>query len=139
MAGPYTLTFSYIGYKSVSSTGYQINQADMLVIDGILNSTDHDLNEVVITGKGLTCRLDRLGAPLGITAGNIARLLINNRSFTSLLALSPLSNGGSIGGQLPSSTNYLIDGASARNNFTSGALGNGPFSLSLEAIREFAI
>ncbi|WP_232326023.1 carboxypeptidase regulatory-like domain-containing protein [Spirosoma montaniterrae] len=44
-----------------------------------------------------------------------------------------------MGGQLPSSTNYLIDGASARNNLTSGQLGNGPFALSLEAIREFEI
>jgi hypothetical protein len=139
LGGPYSVTFSYVGFTNQVRTGYQLNQADLITVNVNLAEADRALQEVIVTETALKSRVDRLGASTAITAGNIAKLPINNRSFTNLLALSPLSNGGSIGGQLPSSTNYLIDGASARNNLTSGALGNGPFSLSLEAIREFEI
>ncbi|RIV27318.1 carboxypeptidase regulatory-like domain-containing protein [Fibrisoma montanum] len=139
LGGPYTITVSYVGFTNQARTGYRLNQADQLVVDFNLAESGTELQEVKVTENALKSRIDRIGASTAITASNIAKLPINNRSFTNLLALSPLSNGGSIGGQLPSSTNYLIDGASARNNLTSGALGNGPFSLSLEAIREFEI
>lgn len=139
LGGPYTITVSYVGFANRSRTGYRLNQGDLLVANFDLTENASELQEVKVTENALKSRTDRLGASTAITAGNIAKLPINNRSFTNLLALSPLSNGGSVGGQLPSSTNYLIDGASARNNLTSGALGNGPFSLSLEAIREFEI
>ena len=139
LGGPYTITISYIGFANQVRTGYRLNQGDLLTVNVDLTENASDLQEVTVTENALKNRTDRLGASTAITAGNIAKLPINNRSFTNLLALSPLSNGGSVGGQLPSSTNYLIDGASARNNLTSGALGNGPYSLSLEAIREFEI
>ncbi|GAB3640450.1 TonB-dependent receptor [Spirosoma arcticum] len=139
LGGPYTITVSYVGFANQSRTGYRLNQGDQLTVNVDLAENTSELQEVNVTENALKSRTDRLGASLAITANNIAKLPINNRSFTNLLALSPLSNGGSVGGQLPSSTNYLIDGASARNNLTSGALGNGPYSLSLEAIREFEI
>lgn len=139
LGGPYTVTVSYIGFTNQVRKGYRLNQGDQLTVNVDLAEDANQLQEITITENALKSRIDRLGASAAITATNIAKLPINSRSFTSLLALSPLSNGGSVGGQLPSSTNYLIDGASARNNLTSGALGNGPFSLSLEAIREFEI
>ena len=139
LGGPYTITVSYIGFANQVRSGYRLSQGSQVIVDFNLTENIGQLQEVIVTENALKSRIDRLGSSAAITAGNIAKLPINNRSFTSLLALSPLSNGGSIGSQLPSSTNYLIDGASARNNLTSGALGNGPFSLSLEAIREFEI
>ncbi|WP_232074068.1 TonB-dependent receptor [Spirosoma aureum] len=139
LGGPYTVIVSYVGYVNQSRTGYRLNQGDQVVINVNLAENTNELQEVKVTENALKSRVDRLGASTAITADNIAKLPVNNRSFTNLLALSPLSNGGSVGGQLPSSTNYLIDGASARNNLTSGALGSGPYSLSLEAIREFEI
>lgn len=139
LGGPYTVTFSFIGFTNQTRTGYQLNQADLVSINVTLAESDQNLQEVVVKETGLKSRIDRLGATTAITADNIAKLPVFNRSFTNLIALSPLSNGISVGGQLPSSTNYLIDGASARNNLTSGQLGNGPFALSLEAIREFEI
>ncbi|MFD2571623.1 carboxypeptidase regulatory-like domain-containing protein [Spirosoma soli] len=139
LGGPYTITVSFVGFANQARTGYRLNQGDQLTVNFDLAENANELQEVKVTENALKSRIDRLGASTAITANNIAKLPVNNRSFTNLLALSPLSNGGSIGGQLPSSTNYLIDGASARNNLTSGALGSGPFSLSLEAIREFEI
>jgi hypothetical protein len=139
LGGPYTITFSFVGFATQSRTGYQVNQGDQITVNVTMSESDQQLQEIVVTGTSLKNRVDRLGATTAITADNIAKLPVFNRSFTNLLALSPLSNGTSIGGQLASSTNFLIDGASARNNLTSGALGSGPFSLSLEAIREFEI
>ena len=139
LGGPYTITVSYVGFTNQARTGYRLNQGDQLVVNVDLTENTNQLQAVNVTENALKSRVDRLGASTAITANNIAKLPINNRSFNNLLALSPLSNGGSVGGQLPSSTNYTIDGGSARNNLTSGALGNGPYSLSLEAIREFEI
>ena len=139
LGGPYTFTFSFIGFATQTRTGYQLNQGDLITVNATLSENEQQVQEVVVTGTSLKNRVDRLGASTAITADNLTKLPVFNRSFTNLLALSPLSNGGSVGGQLASSTNYLIDGASARNNLTSGALGSGPFSLSLEAIREFEI
>ncbi|MBC8151612.1 MAG: carboxypeptidase regulatory-like domain-containing protein, partial [Bacteroidetes bacterium] len=116
LGGPYTITVSYVGYADQVRSGYRLNQGDRLVVDLDLTENANELQEVKVSENALKSRTDRLGASTAITASNIAKLPINNRSFTSLLALSPLSNGGSVGGQLPSSTNYLIDGASARNN-----------------------
>ena len=139
LGGPYSITFSFVGFTNQTRAGYQLNQGDVVTINTTMTETNQQLQEVIVTGTTLKNRVDRLGASTAITADNLAKLPVFNRSFTNLLALSPLSNGTSIGGQLPSSTNFLIDGASARNNLTSGALGSGPFSLSLEAIREFEI
>ncbi|MBC7570749.1 MAG: carboxypeptidase regulatory-like domain-containing protein [Spirosoma sp.] len=140
LGGPYSITVSYVGFTTQTRTGYQLNQGDRLAIDFSLNENARELQVVNITENALKSRTDRLGASTAITANNIAKLPIINRDFNSLLSLSPLSNGGiSLGGQLPSSTNFLIDGASARNNLTSGDLGSGPYTVSLEAIREFEV
>jgi len=140
LGGPYSITVSYVGFTTQTRTGYQLNQGDRLAIDFSLNENARELQVVNITENALKSRTDRLGASTAITANNIAKLPVINRDFNSLLSLSPLSNGGiSLGGQLPSSTNFLIDGASARNNLTSGDLGSGPYTVSLEAIREFEV
>jgi len=140
LGGPYSITVSYVGFTTQTRTGYQLSQGDRLAIDFSLNENARELQVVNVTENALKSRTDRLGASTAITANNIAKLPIINRDFNSLLSLSPLSNGGiSLGGQLPSSTNFLIDGASARNNLTSGDLGSGPYTVSLEAIREFEV
>ncbi|MFD1258338.1 carboxypeptidase regulatory-like domain-containing protein [Mucilaginibacter terrae] len=135
----YTVRVSYIGFNSQSKSNLSLNQGDRLVADFILSDNITSLNEVVVKAETLSSRNDRLGGSTSINARTIQQIPILNRNFTNLVSLAPTSNGGSIGGQLPSSTNYTIDGTSARNNLTSGAVGSGPYSLSLEAIREFEV
>lgn len=140
LGGPYTVTITYVGFATQTRTGYRLNQGDRLEVNVSLSENASELQEISISENALKSRTDRLGAATAITANNIAKLPVINRDFNSLLALSPLSNSGiSLGGQLPSSTNFLIDGASARNNLTSGDLGSGPYTVSLEAIREFEV
>lgn len=102
-----------------------------MTIDFVLETKTGSLEDVVVTTNTLTKRIDRFGASTAISA--------RNRNFNDLASLAPTSVGANLGGQRFSSTNYLIDGVSARNNLTSGEIGRGPFSLSLEAIREFEI
>jgi len=136
---PYTITVSYIGFPKQIKGDLSLNQGDYIVANFRLTEGNTELKEVSISANGLTKRIDRFGASTAITAQNIQQLPTQNRNFNNLSALAPTTNGTNISGQRASSTNYLIDGASARNNLTSGAIGSGPYSLSLEAIREFEV
>lgn len=136
---PYTITVTFIGFPKQVKGDLSLNQGDNIVANFRLTEGNTELKEVNISANGLTKRIDRFGASTAITAQNIQQLPTQNRNFNNLSALAPTTNGTNISGQRASSTNYLIDGASARNNLTSGAIGSGPYSLSLEAIREFEV
>jgi hypothetical protein len=136
---PYTVRASFVGSGTQVKNDLALNLGDQLAVDFTLAPASVGLTEVVVKGNALNSRIDRLGSSTAITDQTIREIPVLNRSFTNLASLAPTSNGGSLSGQLASSTNYLIDGVSARNNLTSGAVGNGPFSLSLEAIREFEV
>jgi len=135
----YIVTASFIGFNKQTKTDLAVDQGDRLVIDFVMTDNNTHLNEVVVKANSLNSRNDRLGGSTSINSRTIQQIPALNRNFTSLLSLAPTANGGSVSGQLPSSTNYLIDGTSARSNLTSGAVGSGPYSLSLEAIREFEV
>lgn len=136
---PYTVTVSYIGYPKQAKSDFALNQGDNIVANFRMQESNTQLNDVVVSANSLTKRIDRLGSSTAITAQSIQQLPTQNRNFNNLSALAPTTNGTNISGQRASSTNYVIDGASARNNLTSGAIGSGPYSLSLEAIREFEV
>lgn len=136
---PYSIKVSYVGFAEQERTGYTINQGDRISADFALSESAQQLEEVEVRGDQLTNRIGRLGASTAITAREVNRLPATNRDFTSLANLAPLTNGTNIGSQLASSTNYLIDGMSSRNLLTSGVVGRGPYTLSLEAIREFEV
>jgi len=136
---PYSVKASFIGYTTLVKNNISINQGDHLVVDFVLTESSTNLDEVVVSANAINSRINRLGGSTSITAQTIQQIPTANRNFTNLLTLAPTSNGGSISGALPSSTNYLIDGMSSRSNLTSGAVGSGPYSLSLEAIREFEV
>jgi hypothetical protein len=135
----YVVKASFVGYDSQVKNEISINQGDRVIVDFLMSNNTLGLKEVVVKANTLSSRNDRLGGSTSINARTIQQIPALNRNFTNLLSLAPTSNGGSVSGQLPSSTNYVIDGTSARSNLTSGAVGSGPYSLSLEAIREFEV
>ncbi len=136
---PYTVKAAFVGFATQVKNQLSVNQGDNLVIDFVMSEAVSNLKEITINANTLNKRIDRLGSSTAVTAQNIQQLPAQNRNFNNLSALAPTTNGSNISGQRASSTNFLIDGASARNNLTSGALGSGPYSLSLEAIREFEV
>ena len=136
---PYSIQVSFVGYSTQLKNNLSINLGDALVNDFVLVESSSSLAEVVVTSSSISSRIDRFGASTAISARTIQQIPAQNRNFNDLASLAPTSNGSNLSGQRFSSTNYLIDGVSARNNLTSGEIGRGPFSLSLEAIREFEI
>lgn len=139
LGSPYVVEATFIGYVKQIKENLTINLGDQLLIDFQLTDANATLSEVVVTSNSVSSRIDRFGASTAISARTIQQIPAQNRNFNDLASLSPLANGANLGGQRFSSTNYLIDGVSARNNLTSGEIGRGPFSLSLEAIREFEV
>ena len=141
LGGPYTVTSSFVGYGDTRKTGYQLNQGDQITINFFLREAAEELEEIVITDQSLRSRMQREGNATTIGALRIKKLPNEGRNFTNLTSLSPLQGGGSInlGGQRRTSTNITVDGVNARNQLTAGEIGRGPYTISLEAIREFEV
>jgi hypothetical protein len=138
LGSPYSITVSYIGYVEQKKTGYSLNLGDYVQVNFSLTDQSNEMKEVTVTASSLRNTVKTLGASTAITEKDIAKLPVNGRNFTSLIDLSPLSNGGSLGGQLASSTNYTIDGMTARGTVAGGSTSSA-YSISMEAIREFKV
>ncbi|MCH7398026.1 carboxypeptidase regulatory-like domain-containing protein [Belliella sp. DSM 107340] len=138
---PYSITVSFIGFNTQKLTGYQLNQGDRINLDLKLDYGSSDLAEVVVSGESFKNQVDKLGAVTAIDSKQIKNLPTEGRNFTNLTALSPLQGGGglNLGGQRRTSTNVTLDGVNARNQLTAGEIGRGPYTVSIEAIREFEV
>ncbi|HEX8351004.1 MAG TPA: carboxypeptidase regulatory-like domain-containing protein, partial [Hymenobacter sp.] len=140
LGGPYTITISFIGYGTQNRSGYTLNLSDVLRLDVQLQTATNVLGAVVVNGSSMQNNIPNLGASTAVNARNISKLPVNGRNFTSLIDLSPLSRGGNLSGQLATSTNYTIDGMTAKNATFGGTAGTGaPYSISIEAVREFKV
>jgi hypothetical protein len=106
-----------------------------------LKASAQALDAVVVSASALQNQVDNFGAATSVTARDIAKLPVNGRNFTTLIDLSPLSRGGNIAGQLASSTNFTIDGMTAKNPTSGGPTNRngGPYAISMEAVREFKV
>lgn len=135
---PYSITVEYAGMVAEKQTGYALNQGDLINVSFHLQRKTDELTAVVVTAGSVRNKIENIGAATAVTARDIARLPVNGRNFTSLIGLSPLSNGGSLGGQLASATNYTIDGMSGRGTI-SGGLPSGAYAITMEAVREFQV
>jgi hypothetical protein len=138
---PYTITISYVGYQTQKFSDYAVNQGDRIRIDANLTVAQTDLKEVVVSANSFVNKESkRAGAAIAVTSLQMKQLPMEGRNFTALTALSPLQGrNGSFGGQRTSSTNVTMDGVNARSMYTNGAIGNGPYTISQEAIREYQI
>ncbi|MGC5744457.1 carboxypeptidase regulatory-like domain-containing protein [Chryseobacterium sp. NFX27] len=137
LGGPYTVIVN-----EEKKEGYNVNFGDQVTVNMSLDGGEKQIEEVVITGN-LKNKIGNLGAATAISAKNISMLPVNGRNFTNLTELSPLSGkGGNLSGQLGSSTNFTIDGMTAKNPTSAGSTtsrSGAPFSISIEAVREFKI
>ncbi|WP_175622790.1 TonB-dependent receptor [Chryseobacterium schmidteae] len=137
LGGPYTVIVN-----EEKKEGYNVNFGDQVTVNLDLDEGEKTIEEVVINGN-LKNKIGNLGAATAISAKNIGILPVNGRNFTSLTDLSPLSGkNGNLSGQLGSSTNFTIDGMTAKNPTSAGSTtsrSGAPFSISIEAVREFKI
>lgn len=138
---PYSISASFVGLQTVKQTGYSLNYGDKLSVDITLSASETALKEVVISEKGFTKEVQQAGASTSITAAQIKNLPNEGRNFTRLNNLSPLQGGDnfSFGGQRATGANVTIDGMNAKNQWTNGTVAEGPYAISLEAIREYKV
>jgi hypothetical protein len=139
LGSPYSVGVSYIGYGGQQRTGYTLGQGDLLRVDFVLREESTSIAEVEVQANSLRKGIERLGEATSVSPKDIRTLPVNGRNFTSLIDLSPLSDGSSLAGQLATSTSYMIDGMTARGPLSGGTSNRGPYLLSMEAIREFEV
>lgn len=141
LGGPYSVTVSYVNFQNQKRTGFTLNFGDKITVDVDLSKSANMLKEVIVTGGGYKKEIQKAGAATSITAGQIKTLPNEGRNFTRLNSLSPLQGASdfSLGGQRQTGTNITIDGMNAKNQWTNGTVAEGPYAISLEAIREYKI
>ncbi len=139
LGSPYTVTVRHLNYGEVTQQGYALNQGDQLRLNFTLREIAVNIDVVDVTATSMKNTIQNLGAATAVTARDLERLPVNGRNFTSLINLSPLSSGSSISGQIATSTNYSVDGMTSRGPLSGGSTNRGPYSISMEAIREFEI
>ena len=141
LGSPYSVNVSFIGLQTIKQTGYSLNFGDKLAIDINLTQAETTLKEIVVSERGYAKQVQQAGAATSITAAQIKNLPNEGRNFTRLNNLSPLQGGDdfSFGGQRATGTNVTIDGMNAKNQWTNGTVAEGPYAISLEAIREYKV
>lgn len=142
LGGPYTVKATFLGFGEQTRSGYNLNLGDLAKVNIKMTENAQTLLAVEINGNGLKNKSQQFGASTEVSAKTMNQLPINGRNFSSLTDLSPLSNGGSISGQLGSSTNFTIDGMTAKNPTSAGSTtsrSGAPYSISIETVREFKV
>ena len=149
VGGPYTVTASYIGYRTEARTGLTLNLGQIETVDFALADDAAEIGEVTVTAQsaGAVIAASRTGNATNVSEEEIEALPTINRSLTDLARLNPLSAGGgssSLGGANNRYNNIQIDGATLNDVF--GLAGNGTPGgqagtqpISLDAIAEFNV
>lgn len=142
LGGPYTIKVNFLGYGEQTLSGYMLNQGDAVRANVSMATSAQTLQAVQVNGNGLRNKVQQFGASTEISSKTMNELPVNGRSFASLTDLSPLAAQGGIAGQLGSSTNFTIDGMTAKNPTSAGSTtsrSGSPYSISIEAVREFKV
>jgi hypothetical protein len=139
--GPYTITTSFLGYKTVTLSDVYLSLGEDRNFTFTLYDEGIELEEVMIVYTvNKTFNSDRTGAVTNLNTQNIQEMPTISRTIEDYTRLSPLSNGSSFAGRDNRFNNYTIDGNIYNNNF---GLGSGQFAasnpISMEVIEEIQI
>ena len=118
VGGPYTLSISYVGYKTVEFSDVYLELGKTTNIDVQMVSESTELDEVVIKiGKDNTFSSDRTGADTNVGSRELTSLPSISRSQADFTRLDPASSGGSFGGRNDQYNNFSLDGSIFNNPF----------------------
>jgi len=140
LGGPYDVTARRVGLEPVTKSGYLLTLGVHVRVDFTLVARTTTLAPVVVRADTAGLYRQRLGGSTRIAATTMSDLPAVGRNFTDLASLAPtVGSEFSIGGARATSTDVRIDGMQARNMLRGGELGRGPYTISMEAIREFEV
>ncbi|MDT8416528.1 MAG: carboxypeptidase-like regulatory domain-containing protein, partial [Lutibacter sp.] len=144
IGGPYTITISYIGYKTIEYTDVYLTLGTAFDLDVKMESESEQLGEVLITGgRSAIFNNSRTGAETSVGARELTKLPTISRSASDFTRLDPSASGGSFGGRNDQFNNFTLDGSIFNNPFgldaatPGGQTGAQP--VSLDAIEQISV
>lgn len=119
VGGPYTVTVSYVGYKTITIDEVYLSLGKTHNADFTMEEDAQELEAVVITGRGGANIFgsDRTGAETNVGRREITRLPSISRSASDFTRLEPTASSGSFGGRNDQFNNFSLDGAIFNNPF----------------------
>jgi hypothetical protein len=145
VGGPYTVTVSYVGFKSQTFDNLYLELGKAFNLNVTLSEDSQQLDAVVITSTNgsETFGSDRTGAETNIGRRELTRLPSISRSASDFTRLEPSASGGSFGGRNDQFNNFSLDGAIFTNPFGLDAATPGGQSdaqpISLDALDQIQI
>lgn len=143
--GPYTVTFSFVGYQSVEFPDLMLSLGQTLKRDAFLKDSQ-ELEAVVIRadGKNSSMNVNRAGAITSISNEQIELMPSVNRSMNDIMRLTPqassTTSGLAIGGGNYRQSYVTVDGAAFNNMFgIGGNLPSGGTPISLDALEQISV
>jgi len=145
VGGPYTVTISYVGFKTQEYKGIHLTLGKTLSLDLKLAPDSQQLEEVVLQAPGRNSVFgnDRTGAETSVGRRELTTLPTISRSAADFTRLEPSASGDSFGGRNDQFNNFSLDGAIFNNPFgldsptPGGQTGAQP--ISLDAIDQISI
>lgn len=141
VGGPYTITFSFVGFRSYVVEDVFLALGETYNLRARLSSEAIELDELVVTAlEDRIFNQERTGAGTSVTSDRIVNVPTISRSINDLTKLTPQSSGSSFAGRDNRFNNYTVEGNVYNNNF---GLGTAQFAggnpISLDAIEEVQI
>ncbi len=143
--GPYSVTFSFVGYQSVEFPGLMLSLGQTLKRDAFLKDSQ-EIEAVVVKadGKNSSMNVNRAGAVTSISNEQIELMPTVNRSMNDIMKLTPqassTTSGLAIGGGNYRQSYVTVDGAAFNNMFgIGGNLPAGGSPISLDALEQVSV
>lgn len=143
--GPYTVTFSFVGYQSVEFPDITLSLGETLARNAFLKDSQ-ELEAVVVTadGRNSSMNINRAGAVTSISSEQIKLMPSVNRSMNDIMRLTPqassTTSGLAIGGGNYRQSYVTVDGAAFNNMFgIGGNLPSGGSPISLDALEQVSV
>ncbi len=143
--GPYTVTYSYVGYQTVEFPGVELQLGETQTRNAYLKDSQ-TLEAIVVTGQAgeSPMSINRSGAVTSVSREQIEMMPTVSRSMNDIIKLTPqaasTSNGMAIGGGNYRQSYVTVDGAAFNNMFgIGGNLPAGGSPISLDALEQIAI
>ena len=144
IGGPYTITISYLGFKSKKVTNVFLTLGKTTNINASLSEDDNTLDEIILnSNKSTVFNNDRTGAQTSIRSKDLKTLPTISRSASDFTRLDPTASGGSFGGRNDQFNNFTLDGSIFNNPFGLDAATPGGQTasqpVSLDAIEQISV
>lgn len=144
VGGPYTITISYVGFKSFEVEAVFLTLGKTTEINAVLAEEGMALEEVVIsTSRNKTFNSDRTGAQTSVSVTQLKTLPTISRSAADFTRLEPTASNGSFGGRNDQFNNFSLDGSIFNNPFGLDAATPGGQTdaqpVSLDAIEQISV